>query len=237
MALSAEQGNSLGLTGRLLPLLATVLIRTVTWTVRIHCEGDKVLDELESSGRNAVVAFFHGRQFLPTGFLIGRKMGIMSSLSRDGELQTRVMTGLGYAVVRGSASRSGARGLIGLKKLMEKGYHATFAVDGPKGPIHEVKPGAVYLAKKTGAPIVGLAASAKPAHIFTRAWDRYLLPWPFSRGAVIFGDPVYLDSDTSEEAMLRDSRTLQEELLRLQKRADEMVGLKTSIQKTDAGNM
>ncbi len=179
MPSSAGPGNSVGMASRLIPLLARVLIRSVTRTVRIRCEGVQILDELESSGRTSVVAFFHGRQFLPTGFLAGRKMGIMSSLSRDGELQTRVMTGLGYAVVRGSASRSGARGLIGLKRLMEKGYHATFAVDGPKGPIHEVKPGAVYLAKKTGAPVVGLAASASPAYIFSRAWDLYLLPWPF----------------------------------------------------------
>ena len=220
--------------GWLIPLLVRILIRSVTWTVRIRCEGMQILDELESSNRTCVVAFFHGRQFLPTGFLSGRKMGIMSSLSRDGELQTLVMTGLGYAVVRGSASRSGARGLIGLKKLMERGYHATFAVDGPKGPIHEVKPGAVYLAKKTGAPVVGLAASARPAHIFTRAWDQYLLPWPFSKGAVIFSDPIYFDDDMSEEAMARDSRLLQEELIRLQIRADEVVGLKIRSQNPGA---
>ena len=213
--------------GRLIPLLARVLIRSVTWTVRIRCEGMQILEELESSGRTAVLAFFHGRQFLLTGVLVGRKMGIMASLSRDGELQTRVMTGLGFEVVRGSASRGGVRGLIGLKRLMEKGYYATFAVDGPKGPIHEVKPGAVFLAKKAGAPVVALAASASPAHIFSRAWDLYLLPWPFGRGAVIFGDPIYFDDDMSEEAMARDSRILRDELLRLQQRADEITGLKT----------
>lgn len=229
MPSSAEPGIRLGMAGRLLPLLARVLIRSVTWTVRIRCEGMPILDGLESEGRTAVLAFFHGRQFLLTGFLAGRKMGIMSSLSRDGELQTRVMTGLGFEVVRGSASRGGARGLIGLKKLMEKGYFATFAVDGPKGPIHEVKPGAVYLAKKSGTPVVPLAASASPAHIFSRAWDLFLLPWPFGRGAVIFGDPVYFDDDTSEEAIARDSRFLKEELLKLQLRADEITGLKKTV--------
>ncbi len=234
MPSSARPDNSIGIAGRLISLLARGLIRSVTRTVRISCEGEQILDDLESSGRTAVVVFFHGRQFLLTGFLVGRKMGIMSSLSRDGELQTQVMTGLGYAVVRGSASRSGARGLIGLKKLMEKGYHATFAVDGPKGPIHEVKPGAIYLAKKTGAPVVALAASASPAHIFSRAWDLYLLPWLFARGAVIFGDPIYFDGDMSEEAMARDSRILKEELLRLQERADEMTGLKSRSQNPGA---
>lgn len=211
---------------RLIPLIARILIRSLTWSVRIRTEGAQVLDELESAGLSAVMPTFHGRQFLITGFFLGRKMGVMTSLSRDGELQARVMGGLGYGVVRGSASRSGARGLIGLKKLMDKGYHATFAVDGPKGPIHEVKPGAVYLAKKTGAPIVAMISSANPAHIFSRAWDLFLLPWPFAKGAVIFSDPIYFDSDMSEEAMSRDSHLLQAELFRLQERADEMTGLK-----------
>lgn len=211
----------------LIPSLARVLIRYLTWSVRIHTEGIQVLDELESAGQSAILPCFHGRQFLITGYFVGRKMGVMTSLSRDGELQSRVMGGLGYGVVRGSASRSGARGLIGLKKLMDKGYHSTFAVDGPKGPLHEVKPGAVFLAKKSGAPLIPMTSSANPAHIFTRAWDLFLLPWPFAKGAVIFGEPLYFDSDMSAEAISRDSRILKEELFKLQERADEMTGLKS----------
>lgn len=215
---------------RLTPLLARILIRSLTWSVRIHSEGTEVLDELDSAGRTAVLTFFHGRQFLHAGFFARRGIGIMSSLSRDGELQTHVMTGLGYEVVRGSASRGGARGFIGLKRLLEKGHHAAFAVDGPKGPIYEVKPGAIYLAKKAGIPIVAGATSANPAHIFSRAWDLYLLPWPFAKGAVVLGDLIYFDDDLSEDAMARDSRILQEELLRLQERADKITGLKISEQ-------
>lgn len=224
------------MTGRLIPFLARVLIRSLTRSMRIRGVGIEILDRLESEDRTAVLAFFHGRQFLLTGYLQGRNMGIMASLSRDGELQTSVMSGLGYHVVRGSASRGGARGLIGLKKLMERGIHATLAVDGPKGPLHEVKPGAVYLAKKTGAPLVALGASSNPSHIFSKAWDLYMLPWPFARGAVVFGEPVYLDSDMSEEAIARDSRALKEELLRLQDQADEMTGLKVRIQNPEAGS-
>jgi len=222
-----ERNREPGIAGLVLPFLARSIIRGITSTIRIRKLGMEVLDSLEARGSRAVLVFFHGRQFLLTGVMVGRRVGIMSSLSRDGELQARVMTGLGFKVVRGSASRSGARGLIGMKKLLSEGYHATFAVDGPKGPIHEVKPGAVYLAKKTGFPVVGMAASARPAHIFPRSWDKYLLPWPFGKGAVILGEPIYLDDDTSERAITRDSLVLKEELLRLQQRADEMTGLRT----------
>ena len=236
MPKSAGPGNSMAMGGRLIPLIARVLIRSVTWSLRISSEGTQILDELESASRAAVLTFYHGRQFLHAGFFANRQIGIMSSLSRDGEIQTRVMTGLGYEVVRGSASRGGARGLIGMKKLMKKGCHVAFAVDGPKGPIHEVKPGAVYLAKKLGAPLIASGASANPAHIFSRAWDLYLLPWPFGKGAVVFSDPIYFDDDTSDDAMARDSQILKEELLRLQERADEITGLKNRSQNPEASS-
>ncbi len=143
---SAGSENGSGLAGIWIPPVVRAIFRTVTATLRVRSEGIEHLDSLEASGGRAVLAFFHGRQFLLAGYLLGRKLTVLSSLSRDGEMQARVMSGLGYAVVRGSASKGGARGLIGLKRKMDEGYHATFAVDGPRGPLHEVKPGAFYLA-------------------------------------------------------------------------------------------
>lgn len=195
--------------------------------MRIQCHGIEHIDAVEADGGRAILVFFHGRQFLLTGYLVGRKLTVLSSLSRDGELQADVMSGLGYAVVRGSASRGGARGLIGLKKKMDEGYHATFAVDGPKGPLHEVKPGAVYLAKKSRAPIIPMISSAHPAHVISGAWDLYLLPFPFSKGVALFGPPITLDPDTSDSAMARDSAVVKKALLELQARADGMAGKKT----------
>lgn len=216
--------DGLGFSGWAIPAFGRGLIRVLGGTVRVRELGKDRLDDLEDPGAVAVLAFFHGRQFLLVSTLLGRRISIMSSLSRDGELQARVLSGLGYRIVRGSASKGGARGLIAMKRLMDRGYHGSFAVDGPKGPIHEVKPGAVYLAKKTGAPVLPLAASAKPALIFQKAWDRYLLPMPFSRGVVIYGEPIRLDGDLGEEAVDRDCKALQSVLLRLQTEADKAVG-------------
>jgi lysophospholipid acyltransferase (LPLAT)-like uncharacterized protein len=202
------------------------MIRLLGRASRLTIQGREILDSLEDEGRSAVLAFFHGRQLLLSYSLIGRKVAVMSSLSRDGELQSRTLAGFGFAIARGSASRSGARGLIGLMKLVRQGYHATVAVDGPKGPIYKAKPGAVYLAKKTGRPLVFMVSSASPARILDKAWDRFLMPLPFSRAAVIYDGPHYLDDDMSEEAIDRDSRMLEEKLLELNEKADEMVGLK-----------
>ncbi|UCG37801.1 MAG: lysophospholipid acyltransferase family protein [bacterium] len=215
-----------GFSGHWVPPLARTLIRVVTASLRLRRVGFETLDSLEAEGKRVILAFFHGRQFILTGCLAGRKLSVMASLSRDGELQARTMAGFGFRVVRGSASRGAVRGLIGLMRLMRDGYNPTFAVDGPRGPIHEVKPGAVYLAKKAGVPVVPMASSASPAHIFRRAWDRYLLPLPFARGAAILGEPMHFDRDMSDDAVRKDCEALEKELLRLQESADRMVGLR-----------
>jgi len=209
-----------------MPPAARMLLRGIALTMRIHREGIDGLDSMQASGLSAVLAFFHGRQFLLMSCLRGKKLATMASLSRDGELQARTMTGLGYRIARGSASRGGARGFIGLMKLMKEGYWPTFALDGPRGPIHEVKPGAVYLAKREGVPLIPMASSARPAHIFGKAWDRYLLPLPFAKGAVLLGDPITFDDDMGEEAIARDCEILRAEMLQLQEKADKITGLK-----------
>ena len=211
------------------PVLMNLIIRSVTASMRIYREGFDHVDSTESSGQRAILAAFHGRQFLVPGCLTGWKLAVMTSLSRDGELQARTLARFGWGIARGSASRSGARGLIGLMRFMDKGFHPIFAVDGPRGPIHEVKPGAVFLAKKTGNPVIPVTTSARPALVLKKTWDRYLLPSPFSRGAVILGEPMVFDGDMGGEAMARDCRSLQVELLRLQEKADGITGFKYKI--------
>ncbi len=225
---SEEASDRLGVAGWIVPQFFRALLRIIYWAASLKVSGVEAFDRLESSGKKAIVVFFHGRMFLILGHLKGYKYCGIVSASRDGEILTRVLTRLGFKIVRGSSSRGGARAMIGLKKLFENGYHAAFPVDGPRGPLHVVKPGAVYLAKKTGAPLLPLTSSAKPAHIFSKAWDKFIFPYPFSRGVIAYGEPIYLDSDLSEEAVKRDCIMLQEELLKLQEAADRVAGYKSS---------
>ena len=226
MSSSEKKRIRLGRAGVLIPLATRLLLTGIPATMRIRLEGMEQLDSMQADGRMGVLAFFHGRQFLLMSCLRSKKLSSMVSLSRDGEVQAKVMVALGYQVARGSASRGGTRGLMGLVKLMKEGYWPALAVDGPKGPIHEVKPGAVFLAKREGVPLIPMAASARPSRLFRKAWDLYLLPMPFSRGSVLLGDPLIFDKDLEKKALARDCGILRVALLRLQKRADEITGLK-----------
>ncbi|MBK9293711.1 MAG: DUF374 domain-containing protein [Oligoflexia bacterium] len=128
----------------------------------------------------------------------------MTSTSKDGELMDKVLTFLGFATSRGSSTRGGARALIGMISLMEKGYHATMAVDGPKGPRHKAKPGAWALAKHTGAPVIPMGVARSCAFVFNKSWNKTYLPWPFTKVIVTFGAPMYANNI--------ESKTFSEEL-------------------------
>ena len=109
---------------------------------------------------------------------------------------------LGYQVFRGSSSRGGARGLIGLIRAVKEGSQASLAVDGPKGPIFEVKPGIVQLAIKTGQPIVPVGTRAEHAWFVPKAWNRSYLPKPFSRIHVNYGEPIFISADQKDDKTL-----------------------------------
>jgi len=145
-------------------------------------------------------AHWHGDELLLVAISIRKKMAIMASRSSDGELMKRVLTFLGFRVVRGSSSRGGAGGLKGLIDLMKTGnYHSSLAVDGPRGPIYQVKPGVLKLAQETGLPIIPTATWCSHKFIFKKSWNQCYLPMPFSKCIVWYGDPMLVPKGVTEE--------------------------------------
>lgn len=145
---------------------------------------------------SVIYAFFHGMQFALVYSFRNTETAILTSLSQDGDFQDMLLRNLGFRTVRGSSTRGGAAGLIGLRRELRNGYNAAFAVDGAaRGPRWSVKPGAIYLAARTGLPIIPLAVSYKSCHIFRKAWDHYRLPHPFSRVILLEAEPFYVEKD------------------------------------------
>ena len=105
---------------------------------------------------------------------------ILISRSFDGELITHILRRFGFDAVRGSSSRSGREGLLGLKHVIDTGRTAIFTADGPRGPIYETKMGPIKLAQMTGAPIGAFHLQPERAWVM-KSWDRFLVPKPFTR--------------------------------------------------------
>jgi lysophospholipid acyltransferase (LPLAT)-like uncharacterized protein len=146
-------------------------------------------------------ALWHGRMFLSIQAHRGEGIATMASQSRDGELIARWLEKNGYVVVRGSTTRGGSQALREMVRLVRSGRHAALTVDGPKGPPRVVQPGVLQLARLTGAWILPITSScSKPR--FLASWDRYLLPYPFSKAVVAYGEPFPIPQDMSDEAAL-----------------------------------
>jgi lysophospholipid acyltransferase (LPLAT)-like uncharacterized protein len=108
--------------------------------------------------------------------------------------------------------------------MVRRGRIGGFAVDGPRGPYREVKPGAVFVAKKLGIPVIPVSTSAWPSVTLKWLWDRYLLPMPFSRATVHFGEPMYFDKDLTDGSIEKDSHRIGEALAKLEEEADVLIG-------------
>lgn len=137
-----------------------------------------------------IVALWHCT-LLPMAYVHRDQDGIvLASKHGDGELITRALAGLGFVVARGSTTRGGAEGMRAMIRATET-HTGDLALtpDGPRGPARKAHPGLVYLAALTGYPILPFTVAAKSCWRFA-SWDRFEVPKPFTRIAVVSGDPI-----------------------------------------------
>ena len=132
------------------------------------------------------------------------EIAILISPSFDGELIARTVQSMGYTPVRGSSSRSGVAGLLGMQRALKDIRIAAFTADGPRGPLYKAKPGAVKLAQKIGGG-VGIYYVLPERAWQLRSWDRFLIPKPFSRVVIAWEPPVPVPA-SADAAQLEAAR-------------------------------
>ncbi|MBA2565885.1 MAG: lysophospholipid acyltransferase family protein [Gemmatimonadetes bacterium] len=191
---------------RLAARLAPAVVRGLGRTLRFEVRGvDRLREARERSpGGRVIFCFLHGQQLALAALYRGRGLKVIVSRHRDGELGARVALGLGYRPIRGSTRRGGARALLEALRGERENETADFAVtpDGPRGPAGRFTEGAIFLAARTGLPIVPVGCSARRAW-HARSWDAYEVPWPFSRVRVIYGQPLRVPATLPREARER----------------------------------
>ena len=170
-------------------------------------------------GEQVILAFWHGRGALLPFFYRGRKICILNSAHRDGEIITRVITYFGITAVRGSSTRGWVKGLKGLLEAYRQGYDLAVVPDGPRGPCQCAKPGAVQLARATGAPLFPITFGAT-RYATVPSWDRLLIPFPLSRVTYVVGPPIVVPADASATQMEEKRQELENSLLAITAQAD-----------------
>ena len=228
---STRRGRiALWLGARLLRAIIGVLGRT--WRIEI-VHGKDVAEKLLAETTPSLLVLWHNRLIMGSRVLIhryhrrGRLLATLASESRDGELVTGLMEAWGLEVVRGSTTRGGRRAMWGLFRTLRKGRIPVIIPDGPVGPIYEVKDGVLFLSQSTETPIISVGFATDRAWR-VRSWDRLIVPKPFARVAVAFGDPRIVppatdDCDSGEARAIARHETKEaiDEMTRL---ASEAVG-------------
>jgi len=210
---------------RITAFLIRSMIRLIIVTLRLRVVGEKYLEEARkvSTSDRVILALWHGRQFPLIHVLRDKNLAVLASLSRDGTLVSLVLEGMGYHMLRGSTSRGAVRGLVSTIRAVKDGYDTAFTVDGPRGPQRVVKPGILYTAMKTGATVVPVTSAARRALVFHKSWDNYILPLPFTKVVVLYGEGMMVPKDSDVDDLERIAAGLGEHLDRLTAEAEDML--------------
>ena len=178
--------------------LGTAALRLLAGTCAVRfAEGDA--GARWRAGTPFVFATWHSRVLLLPYLYRGRRLRVLTSRSRDGELVARLCARMGLEVVRGSSSRGGAEALRVLARSLADGVSVMVVPDGPRGPREIVKPGVVTLAALSGAPIVPVALGAS-SEWRLRSWDGFRIPRPFARCVMCFAEPIAVARDADRNA-------------------------------------
>ncbi len=203
--------------------LGYLVTRVICSTVRWHVEGLEHYRSILEGGRRVIYAFWHGRILLATYYWRNHGIVVMTSRSREGDYIARLIRLFGYGTARGSSSRGSRRALVEMMRELRHNRDVGFSIDGPRGPRYIAKPGAAWLAAKTGHAVMPFNVSCKSAWVLS-SWDRFQIPKPFTQALLSIGEPVTVRPEASEEEVEAAHRRIQESLNRLRRRGDSYWG-------------
>jgi lysophospholipid acyltransferase (LPLAT)-like uncharacterized protein len=175
-------------------------VRGLGRTWRFEALNDDVVKRLRAARQPVIFALWHGEMLPLLYYHRGEGVAVLISEHGDGELIARVAMSYGYRTVRGSTSRGAARALLGLVRELEEGHDLAITPDGPRGPAKSFAPGTVIVAQRGRAPIIPVVAHAEHAWRL-KSWDRFMIPKPFSRVTIAYGDPLTIDVATGRSEL------------------------------------
>ena len=190
-------------------------LKALGLTLRIKIFGKKYhIDRRMGKSRKVVYAFWHCH-IIPLAVAY-RNSGIrvMVSEHRDGEIIARIAKRLGFKTQRGSTTRGGIKALKGMMRIWSNPESGDVAItpDGPRGPARKAQKGAIFIAAKTGSPLVPVGVACERTWI-CKSWDLFQIPKPFSRIAIVVGNEIRVGRELDRQKVEEMALVLQ---LRLQ---------------------
>jgi len=209
---------------RVLCWLAAGYIRLVSATSRWTVQGGQIPEALWASRTPFILCFWHGRLLMmPQCWRREVPIHMLISQHRDGQLIANTVAHFGIHTVVGSSRRGGASAVRRIIGLLRDGACVGITSDGPRGPRMRASDGVVAIARLSGAPVVPATFGVSRRRVLS-TWDRFVMAWPFGRGVIVWGQPIYVprdaDNDATESARLR----IEEALNGITAEADRITG-------------
>jgi lysophospholipid acyltransferase (LPLAT)-like uncharacterized protein len=198
------------------------VIQALGATLRWRLDGFERFDDIAARGQQPIMAFWHGRILPATYYFRRRGIVVITSENFDGEWIARIIERFGFGTARGSTSRGARKALLQLTRDMGAGKPAGFTLDGPRGPARVAQPGAIWLAKATGNPVLPFHLEAS-RHWTLGSWDRTQIPKPFATVAIAIGEPLYVATDADEAGIEAGRQELERRLRLLEQRAESLL--------------
>jgi lysophospholipid acyltransferase (LPLAT)-like uncharacterized protein len=199
---------------------AVGLVRSVGPTLRIETLGLDHVKPFFLGGQPCIFSFWHRGLFPILWFARGRPIAVLTSANFDGQWAGRITKAMGLSLAVGSSTRGGLGGLAELETCLQAGQHAGFAVDGPHGPRYVAKRGPVFLAQRSGCPIICMHAYSQSALTLKKSWDKLQISYPFSRVALGFSPPIVVPRDADPELLNRKYFEMQRRLELIRDKAE-----------------
>jgi len=199
--------------------LAWLFILFLGKSARITVLGQQHWKTAYESGKGVLLIIWHGRMLMP--IYIHRRQGIIAMVSQalDGEMIAQTLHRLGYRTVRGSSTRGGKEAFHAMVTVLSRGRVCAIIPDGPQGPRHKFKAGALYLAQRSGAYLLPLTFSSSHKIQF-KSWDKFTIWWPFAKCVAVYGKPEQVHKDLNAAEMVQYRKQIQQRMIALEKKAD-----------------
>lgn len=211
-------------TGRKLALyFGAHLVTLLSKTWRISRAGYENLDAAKGEGGGHFIALWHGRMLVPMANHRNTDWTVLVSHSRDGDITEELLWRYGYRVIRGSSSKGGARALREMLDVLKSGGVLIITPDGPRGPMHSMSPGLVWMARATGYSVVPAGFVADRAWRM-KSWDRFTVPKPFARVAYVYGPPIAVPRRATNSELENVSAAIHDAMIAAETRAFELLG-------------
>jgi len=217
MKLKKAKQNSLRFIGQ---MFLTNIVTTLCKSLKVIKINDEAIKKLDNENKNYILAFWHGTMLLPWYVHGNPNCAALISKSKDGDLLAKILKHWNYNVVRGSSSTGGDIALAIMIDFAKNDYSVTITPDGPRGPAHKFKAGAVVAAKKSKVPLILAGVGFQKKKVLSN-WDKFEVPHFFSKAKIIYSEPIFIEANLSYEETSNIIINCENKLNELQREAQD----------------